>query len=814
MAFSNQTAVSDGTLQTIILSIAFFDKTEIHVFRDGVEIFTPADYVWATSNSIQFPAPQALGVEILLRRVTDISEMRHIFTEGAQFTNQTLDEDYTQILHIAQEAVEGGNIQDIFHDLDMHDHQINNIADGVLPNDAANLGQIDSRVANNPFLLRAIRAPATDPVLTELPDAATRFGKLVSFDGAGNPIVVAAAAGSATQLEIDLADTITVGKGAAKVGRLGGGTVADAFDTAVAKGAQLIPQSAVRVPTIVDLLTRSVANTHTYLVDSYFPSLNRGGGKFIYLSTVAKSLHDGGLIISPTVPWDGLQATHAAFLLGTGETLPAGTGCFVRIVDGPIYVDMYGAGNGVSDGAPVRRALDKIPTTGGTREFQGGVDYKILEVVYIPQRMAVADVVGYGVRLRGNGARIIGNGDGTNTIFESGTGQFSTVSLGGATNFGQADESVASMHNNSEISGFNFQDCGAPIRLFNWLQGCLLGKLYATRFTTMIETDRCFYLSLTDIQGRPLQSGRAATTPIFKFNDSNNTMTFTNVHCSGITSGGIPKGVGWEFDGGVQGTSIPAGCSAEGCVTGLVLKSLIYSMGIMGVYFEANVTAIASSAANLFNLVVDYCEFEDNATDINVDNWIDGYFGAGNRTENLVVFGNGCTHDVFFPAQTKSELNHTTWVKAPVGWTVPAGCQVHRNDIIFNSAVGFSAVWFRNNPLSGGNTGIVPMSFTGDCFNVGGTIPFCTVAGVGTGTLTIDTKIAWNPNMSAVRFDLLVVHSANAVIAGVLSANNTVFRDDAVAGITITPADNGGFLRFTFAGFGTITSVSGKVRII
>lgn len=144
MAFSNQRAVSDGSLQTIILSIAFFDKTEIHVYVDDVEKFVDVDFIWATSNSIQFPSNLPVDTTVILRRVTDISEMRHIFTAGAQFTNQTLDEDYTQILHIAQESVEGSYTTELFNDLDMHQYRVRNMAPGVLPGDAVNFAQYTS----------------------------------------------------------------------------------------------------------------------------------------------------------------------------------------------------------------------------------------------------------------------------------------------------------------------------------------------------------------------------------------------------------------------------------------------------------------------------------------------------------------------------------------------------------------------------------------------------------------------------------------------------------------------------------------------
>ncbi|WP_434456497.1 hypothetical protein JQR85_13490 [Stutzerimonas urumqiensis] len=481
------------------------------------------------------------------------------------------------------------------------------------------------------------------------------------------------------------------------------------------------------------------------------------------------------------------------------------------------WVRKYGlALDGVTDDAPaLRLALDDMPAGGGELHFPPGSQVKIVGTVFIPQRIPTVGVEGQGVRLIGNNSQIIG--DGASVIFESGTGQFSTVSLGGATNWTQPDEGAGTIHYNSAIIGFNFKDCSTPIKLKNWLHGCVLEKLYATNFTErMIWTDRCFYLAQRDIQGRPFREDRADSMPIFQYDDTNNTMTFDSVHGSGISPAGQSKGIVFQFDGGVQGVELPAGCSAEGAKVGVHLKSIIYSMAIMGVYFELCDEAIKSTAANLNNLVIDYCEFEDNIVDINVDNWIDGYYGSANKNEGAVVFGPGCTHAVHLPSQTLTNLNHSSWVAAPAGWTVSGGCQVHRNDYIFNSDVGFSAPWFRHSSDSSGATGIVPLSYTGECFNVGGIIPFCSVS-LSSGTMTIDTKIRWNPNLSTVRFDILVAHSQQDVISGVLTCGNTVRLDaGSPAAITVTASDNGGMLRLVLSGFSVsgISGYSGKVRVI
>lgn len=65
----------------------------------------------------------------------------------------------------------------------------------------------------------------------------------------------------------------------------------------------------------------------------------QGGGTFTFKSGVAKSQHNGGTIISPTVPPVSAQAGAsfaervANFLAGAGETDPAGSGVFVRVND-------------------------------------------------------------------------------------------------------------------------------------------------------------------------------------------------------------------------------------------------------------------------------------------------------------------------------------------------------------------------------------------------------------------------------------------------------------------------------------------------
>lgn len=205
MAYSNQRTVSNGTLRTILLSITFFDKSEISVFVNDVKQNLGVNYTWATDNSIQFPDAIPAGTVVIVRRNTDISEMRHIFTEGAQFTNQTLDEDYTQILHIAQESVEGGYVTELFNDLDMHNYKIRNLGPAVLDKDALSLGQAKTVIRNSPDMLRTVRASMNEPELRVLPTPTLRADKLLGFNAAGQPVTVVPDASSGTSLGLALA---------------------------------------------------------------------------------------------------------------------------------------------------------------------------------------------------------------------------------------------------------------------------------------------------------------------------------------------------------------------------------------------------------------------------------------------------------------------------------------------------------------------------------------------------------------------------------------------------------------------------------
>lgn len=94
---------------------------------------------------------------------------------------------------------------------------------------------------------------------------------------------------------------------------------------------------------VFDLLTAEKVVGNPRLVRGYHPGSTVGGGVFYWDSTRLKSLHNGGTIISPTVPWDGTFAGLSDFLDGVGETSPGGFGCWVRDYEHDIFVEWFGS---------------------------------------------------------------------------------------------------------------------------------------------------------------------------------------------------------------------------------------------------------------------------------------------------------------------------------------------------------------------------------------------------------------------------------------------------------------------------------------
>lgn len=131
----------------------------------------------------------------------------------------------------------------------------------------------------------------------------------------------------------------------------------------------------------------------------------QGGGMFVYSSSTPKSLHNGGTVISPTVPalddQLGVSASERRdnFLSALGESDPSGTGCFVRCDYTDIRPDMFGTfGDGLNfDSGAFSAAVNLAIETEVKTIF---TDYSHRQKYLFNETVSIESS---GFKLRGNG---------------------------------------------------------------------------------------------------------------------------------------------------------------------------------------------------------------------------------------------------------------------------------------------------------------------------------------------------------------------------------------------------------------------------
>lgn len=141
MPYSLQRAVSDGTLNTIPVSIKYLDKTDIAVFVDDVLLpNSKYTYVWSANNIVITPNV-AKGSAVLIKRTTKFDRPYHDFSAGAVFKDSTVDDNFLQMLFIAQETSESATQTDFYTDLNFHGYRLRKVGNAIEPDDAVPFAQ-------------------------------------------------------------------------------------------------------------------------------------------------------------------------------------------------------------------------------------------------------------------------------------------------------------------------------------------------------------------------------------------------------------------------------------------------------------------------------------------------------------------------------------------------------------------------------------------------------------------------------------------------------------------------------------------------
>ena len=147
MAYSLQREVSDGSLQYVNITIQYFDKKDLFVYKDGLVVPKTSDepsaewsYVW-DGDRIKINKVVPIGAEIVVRRKTPYAEPMHIYRQGAVFKDSTMDDNFLQMLLINQENVEGLTATDFYNDLDFHGYRLKNVGAAKVGTDAVPYSQ-------------------------------------------------------------------------------------------------------------------------------------------------------------------------------------------------------------------------------------------------------------------------------------------------------------------------------------------------------------------------------------------------------------------------------------------------------------------------------------------------------------------------------------------------------------------------------------------------------------------------------------------------------------------------------------------------
>lgn len=337
-----------GDGETVIFDFDFpyQSQAEVFVTVDGVQ--TPYVWVGGSTHTIQVTPAPAEDTKVVIFRSTLAYVPKHLFAGGVPFLPRYVDENNRQMLYVLQEGVQNfAAVSD-------------SVAEAYAAAYAAQLSADEAARSATTAVAAAehtLRTPLDEPVVPTLPGASSRANRLLGFDAVGNPTLVGAPSGSAAELALDLANTVDPNKGAALIGFGAGHTVADLRQaTSLAQGAALLGNGVVSVNSIALLLTAPLRTDLLYSVHGYLGGSRRGGGHFVYVPSVARTLHDGGTVISPTVPFNGTVGAVPAFVNAVGETAPGAFGCLVRIYEELRGEDFGMTGGNAADGTSFGKA--------------------------------------------------------------------------------------------------------------------------------------------------------------------------------------------------------------------------------------------------------------------------------------------------------------------------------------------------------------------------------------------------------------------------------------------------------------------------
>jgi hypothetical protein len=147
MAVVQNAYTGDGTTVLYSLSFLYLDEADVKVSVNGSVV---TNYIFATASSIQFLSAPANGASIIIYRETDNDETSATIFPGSAIKAADLNNNFTQILYIAQELVArtvstlGATMSGI---LNMGGFKITNLGTPTSSTDASTKGYVDATVS-------------------------------------------------------------------------------------------------------------------------------------------------------------------------------------------------------------------------------------------------------------------------------------------------------------------------------------------------------------------------------------------------------------------------------------------------------------------------------------------------------------------------------------------------------------------------------------------------------------------------------------------------------------------------------------------